>query len=91
MRQRVRKEKVTLSLSSDILAAIDKIVESSHLSRSGVVEDVLEDWVEQERRNQLSQEAAEYYKSLTPEERREDVAIARFGTKTAKKVWAEGQ
>jgi metal-responsive CopG/Arc/MetJ family transcriptional regulator len=91
MRQKAKKERVTLSLNSDILAAVDELVKQSHLSRSGVVESVLEDWYEQERRDQLSREAAEYYRSLSARERREEAAIAKYATKAARKVWAEGE
>lgn len=89
MKQRAKKEKVTLSLSRDILAAVDNVVRQAHISRSSLVESVLEEWYEQELREQLSQEAAEYYQSLTAKERREEEAIARFSTKAARKVWED--
>lgn len=91
MSGRVSKQRVTLSLSSNVLAAIDEVVKRSHLSRSGLVESVLEDWYEQELRDQLSREAAEYYKSLTAKEHQEEVAIARYAKKVAMKAWAEDE
>jgi hypothetical protein len=87
MRWTAKKERVTLSLSNHILTAIDKTVESSRLSRSGVVEGILEGWYEQEMREQLSREAAEYYQSLTAKERREEAAIAKSSLDAARQVW----
>jgi len=91
MRRNVKKDRVTLSLSSDILTAVDRVVQSSHLSRSGVIESVLEEWYEEELRSQLSRDAAEYYQSLNAQERREEEAIAKFGSKAARKIWGEAE
>lgn len=48
MRQKAKKEKVTLSLNHDLVAALDRMVEQSHLSRSRLVESVLQQWYEED-------------------------------------------
>lgn len=84
------KTKVTLSLDSSLVAAVDEQVKGSpRLSRSGVIENLLRQWYEAEKRRELERQTEAYYLSLTDEEREEDRSWAELASHQAVALWQE--
>jgi metal-responsive CopG/Arc/MetJ family transcriptional regulator len=87
----IAKTKVTLSLDPVLVAAVDERVrQSRHLSRSGVIEGLLRQWYEAEKQRELERQTEAYYLSLTEEEREEDRIWAEFASSQAGALW-EGE
>ena len=84
------KTKVTLSLDPVLVAAVDERVKGSRsLSRSGVIENLLRQWYEEEQQRQLEHETETYYLSLTDEERQEDRTWAELASNQAGPRWQD--
>jgi len=74
------KAKVSVTLASDTLAAIDHAVaETRFPSRSAAIETLLRAWVRGERRRQRDAEIDAYYDSLTEEEQEDERDWAELG------------
>jgi metal-responsive CopG/Arc/MetJ family transcriptional regulator len=80
------KAKVSVTLSADLLALIDRDVRRRKDTRSGVIEQ----WLRRAATASIAQEieaaTAAYYQSLRDNERTEDEAISRALSKAAKRV-----
>jgi hypothetical protein len=80
------KLKVSLTLSADLLALIDRDVRQRKGTRSGVVEQ----WLRRAATASVAQEVeaatAAYYQSLRADQRADDEAIARALSNAAKHV-----
>lgn len=82
------KEKVTVSLDSALVDAVDHEVRAHHAdSRSAVVEEALRLWRLEQQRHAIEQGTEAYYRSRSQKERREDRAWARLATRSAKRLW----
>ena len=73
-----KREKVTISISSDRLAQLDEIVIARDTNRSVLIEEALTVW--EERR--LEQELADGYKAMAAEDRKTAEANLRTGVET---------
>lgn len=84
------KSKVTLSLDTQLLSAIDTMVEQSRAnSRSAVVEEILRKWYKSQQQIKLERETEAYYRSLSEAEREEDRQWAEIASEQAKRLWNE--
>jgi metal-responsive CopG/Arc/MetJ family transcriptional regulator len=78
---------VSITLAPDLLRAVDAAVrKQSHLSRSAIIESWLRRAARLELEDRLRDETIAYYESLSREERREDVAIARAASRAARRL-----
>jgi hypothetical protein len=71
------KLKVSLTLSADLVALVDRDAERLHDTRSGVVEQWLRHAARAAVEKEIEAATATYYRSLRGDERAEDEALAR--------------
>ena len=82
------KEKVTVSLDSALVNAVDQEVHAHHAdSRSAVVEEALRFWQLEQQRHAIEQGTEAYYRSRAQKEQREDQAWTRLAHRHAKRLW----
>ncbi len=82
------KEKVTVSITPELVDAVDQEVRAHHAdSRSAVVEEALRLWRVEQQRRAIEQGTEAYYRSRSHKEQREDQAWARLATRHAKRLW----
>lgn len=76
--------KVTLTLPEDVLAAVDRYVASHQgATRSGVCAKALVGWLQA----RSEAEVADYYCSMSAEERDEDAAWAALAARSGERLW----
>jgi metal-responsive CopG/Arc/MetJ family transcriptional regulator len=80
------KRKISLSLTRDVVASIDRVARAEARSRSRVVEGWLRAMARERAARELEAATIAYYESLTPEDRREDAAIAAAGAAAAQRL-----
>lgn len=78
------KRKVTLSLDSRLLDAIDRQAKGS---RSGAIEKVLQEWYRVQQLEQLNQETEQYYRALSHSETLENEEWAKVSSSQAPHLW----
>jgi metal-responsive CopG/Arc/MetJ family transcriptional regulator len=75
-----RKYKVSLSLSADLVAWIDRLAARKRgATRSGVVEQALRGWARRSAAKDIEDATVAYYQSMTSSERSEDETWSRLG------------
>lgn len=85
---RLRKVRVTATLDSDVVKALDQATRRRGLSsRSRALEVALTHWLLEQRKREIEQEMEVFYRSLTPEEKRENREWTRFVARAAKRRW----
>jgi metal-responsive CopG/Arc/MetJ family transcriptional regulator len=80
------KTKISISLDSDVLEAVDRRAAREKTTRSAVMEQWLRGAARQVELQRLEEETAAYYDSLTPAERREDAALAPASSRAFRKL-----
>ena len=76
--------KVTLSLPEELLAVVDRYVEEhAGTTRSGVCAEALQEWLRTKQEAQI----ADYYLSLSEDERAENSAWAGAAAESAARLW----
>jgi Arc/MetJ-type ribon-helix-helix transcriptional regulator len=84
------KEKVTVSITPELVDAVDQEVRAHHAdSRSAVVEEALRLWRVEQQRHAIEQGTEAYYRSRSQKEQREDHAWTRMTSRHAKRLWDE--
>lgn len=83
---RSRKTKLSISLSTDVLAAVDREARNRGEPRSAVIESWLRTAARESAAASLASEVIAYYDTLTAEERREDAHVAAALTAAARRV-----
>ena len=80
------KAKISVTVRSDLLSAIDKV--AGDRGRSGIVEEALSWWLRRRKQADLDRAIESYYSTLPPAEREEDDAWAELGDETVKRRWS---
>lgn len=80
------KLKVSLTLSADVLALVDRDAERRNDTRSGVVEQWLRRAANASVEQEIAEATAAYYGSLRSEERIEDASLSRALSDAARRV-----
>ena len=80
------KLKVSLTLSADLVALVDRDARRRKASRSGVIEQWLRRAANAAVEQELADATAAYYRSLREEDRAEDEALARGLSDAARRV-----
>jgi len=76
--------KVTLSLPTELLHAVDRFVEAHpRITRSGVCASALRAWVQA----QQDDEIADYYTGLSGPEKADDASWRRIASERAASIW----
>jgi metal-responsive CopG/Arc/MetJ family transcriptional regulator len=78
--------KISVSLPSDLVARIDDTARAEVRSRSRVLEGWLRATARERAARDLEAATIAYYESLTPEDRREDEAIASASSRAARRL-----
>ena len=85
------RPKVTITLSSKVLESLENAQKMLQIpSRSQAIEEAILEWIKEKKREQIEQEIADYYHSLTKREIKEDAAWAKISARSAPKVWKDG-
>jgi len=82
----VRKVKLSVSLSSAHLPALDRVAKEHGTTRSGLLDQLIADGLRREAEERLERETIAYYEEMTPRQRREYEAISRASTQAASEV-----
>src|SRR5574337_574483 len=86
---RLRKVRVTATLDSDVVKALDQATRRRGLSsRSRALEVALTHWLLEQWKREIEQEMEAFYRSVTPEEKRENREWTRFVARAARHRWA---
>ncbi|MFH1963454.1 MAG: ribbon-helix-helix protein, CopG family [bacterium] len=87
MRPRL-KTRITLSLNSMLISAIDNMVKKTvSSSRSAIIEQVLQKWCDELYRIELDNQTERYYHSLSHEEKEEDQQWIKMSSEQIKNIW----
>ena len=87
-REHSRKVRVTATLPSDMVKALDQTTKRRGLSsRSRALEVALTHWVRETGRREIEREVEAYYRSLTAMEKREDRDWAKFASRSNRRLW----
>ncbi len=81
-----RKLKVSVTLSADVLALVDRDARRRSETRSGVIEQWLRRVASATIEKEIEHETAAYYEALRGSERVEDEALARGLSEAARRV-----
>lgn len=86
--ERSRKVRVTATLDSEVVKALDQATRQSGLSsRSQAVETAVTHWLLEQKKREIEREMEAYYRSLTPAEKRENREWTRFVARAARRRW----
>jgi metal-responsive CopG/Arc/MetJ family transcriptional regulator len=80
------KTKVSISLDTDVLEAVDRRAAREKTTRSAIMEQWLRGAARQAELQRLEEETAAYYDSLTPAEKAEDAALARASSRAFREL-----
>jgi metal-responsive CopG/Arc/MetJ family transcriptional regulator len=78
--------KISVSLSRDLVARIDRVARAEARPRSRVLEDWLRTTARENAARDLKEATIAYYESLTPDDRREDARMATASSKAARRL-----
>ncbi len=83
----LRKAKLTVTISGDVVNEIDKIARKKKSPRSQVMEEMLRDGLLKSKKRAIEKDIEAYYLSLTEKEKKEDKAWAKIAEESAKRTW----
>ncbi|MBI5404048.1 MAG: CopG family transcriptional regulator [Ignavibacteriae bacterium] len=83
----LRKAKLTVTISGDVVNEIDEIAKETGTPRSQVMEEMLRDWLLKFKKREVEKDIETYYLSLTEKEKKEDREWAGIAAESAKRTW----
>lgn len=83
----MRKEKLTVTISGDLVNEIDEIAKEKGTPRSQVMEEMLRDSLQKTKKRAIEKDIEAYYLSLTKKEKKENNEWAKIATESAKRSW----
>jgi metal-responsive CopG/Arc/MetJ family transcriptional regulator len=83
----LRKTKLTVTISGDVVNEIDEIAKEKGTPRSQIMEEALRDWLLKAKKRAIEKDIEAYYLSLSEKEKREDREWAKIAAESAKKTW----
>jgi metal-responsive CopG/Arc/MetJ family transcriptional regulator len=83
----LRKAKLTVTISGDVVNEIDEIAKEKRIPRSQAIEEMLRDWLLKSKKREIEKDIETYYLSLTEKEKKEDREWARIAAESAKRTW----
>ena len=88
MTLRSEKIKVTLSLDSHLVTAIDAWIQQTDAkSRSALVESILREWYQTQQQQKLEQDTEAYYLTLSDEEQEENQQWTQLTANQMAHLW----
>lgn len=83
----LRKAKLTVTISGDVVNKIDEIAKEKRIPRSQVMEDLLRDSLLKAKKRAIEKDIESYYLSLTEKEKKEDRKWTKIAAESAKRTW----
>jgi metal-responsive CopG/Arc/MetJ family transcriptional regulator len=83
----IRKAKLTVTISSDVVNEIDEIAKEKGTPRSQVMEEMLRDSLLKSKKRAIEKDIEAYYLYLTEKEKKEDREWAKIAAESAKRTW----
>ena len=83
----LRKAKLTVTISGDVVNEIDEIAKEKGTPRSQVMEEMLRDWLIKSRKREIEKDIEAYYLSLSEKEKKEDREWTKIAAKSAERTW----
>ncbi len=83
----LRKTKLTVTISGDVVNKIDEIAKEKRTPRSQVMEDLLRDSLLKVKKRAIEKDIESYYLSLTEKEKKEDREWTKIAAESAKRTW----
>ena len=83
----LRKAKLTVTISGDVVNEIDEIAKTTGTPRSQVMEEMLRDWLLKFKKREIEKDIETYYLSLTEKEKKEDSEWTVIAGESAKRTW----
>lgn len=84
------KAKITVTLSSDLVHQIDRLLDSPEASsRSQLVEEAVRRWLHDQAQKSIERQTEEYYLSLSKAEHKEDRQWSKIAARSAKRLWGK--
>ena len=83
----LRKAKLTVTISNDLVNEIDEIAKGKGEPRSQVMEEMLRDSLQASRKRAVEKDIEAYYLSLTEKEKEEDREWTQIAAESAKRTW----
>ena len=87
----MRKEKLTVTISGDLVNEIDEIAKEKGTPRSQVMEEILRDSLQKPKIKAIEKDIEAYYLSLAEKKKKEDREWAKIAAESAKKAWNSAQ
>jgi len=83
----LRKAKLTVTISGDVVNEIEEIAKEKGIPRSQVMEEMLRDWLLKSKKKEIEKGIETYYLSLTKKEKKENREWTKIVAESAKRVW----
>jgi len=83
----MRKAKLTITISGDVVNEIDEIAKEKGTPRSQIMEEALRDWLHKSKREAIEKDIEAYYLSLSEKEKKEDREWTKIAAESAKRTW----
>ncbi len=83
----LRKAKLTVTISGDVVHEIDEIAKEKGTPRSQVMEVMLRDSLLKSKKRAIEKDIEAYYLSLSEKEKKEDREWTEIAEESAKRTW----
>ena len=83
----LRKAKLTVTISGDVVNEIDEIAKEKGTPRSQVMEEMLRDSLLKSKKRAIEKDIEAYYLSLSEKEKKEDRQWTKIAEESAKRTW----
>ncbi|GBD99739.1 ribbon-helix-helix protein, copG family [bacterium BMS3Abin07] len=83
----LRKAKLTVTISGDVVNEIDEIAKEKGTPRSQVMEEMLRDGLLKSKKRAIEKDIEAYYLSLAEKDKKEDREWAKIAAESAKRTW----
>ncbi|OHB93733.1 MAG: hypothetical protein A3E19_02975 [Planctomycetes bacterium RIFCSPHIGHO2_12_FULL_52_36] len=83
----LRKTKLTVTISGDVVCVIDKIAKEKGTPRSQIMEEMLRDSLLRSKKRAIEKDIEAYYLSLSEKEKKEDREWTKVAEESAKRTW----
>jgi len=83
----LRKTKLTVTISGDVVNEIDEIAKEKGTPRSQIMEEMLRDSLLESKKRAIERDIEAYYLSLSEKEKKEDREWTKIAEESAKRTW----
>ena len=83
----LRKTKLTITISGDVVNEIDEIAKGKGSPRSQIMEEILRDSLQKSKKRAIEKDIEAYYLSLSEKEKKEDMEWTKIAEESAKRTW----